>query len=124
MNVKHTAKLSNTELQMDDPTPLRVLTLPTATGSVSFSLHRNRISDFYRNESTIELLSSLSQSLKIICGSETAERFRTAQAKINVFLSKDKTVFVQRVEVNSQEEWLSLEEPAMLLSMMLKSCIF
>lgn len=89
--------------------------------SVSFWSYR-----LTRNESTIELLSSLSHSLKIICGSETAERFRTTQAKINVCLSKDKTVFAteSRGEEKSQEEWLSLEEPAMQLPMMLKSCIF
>lgn len=46
--------------------------------------------------------------------------------EINVCLSKDKTGFAResRGEEKSQEQWLSLEEPAMLLSMMLKSCIF
>lgn len=75
-----------------------------------------------RNESTIELLSSSSHSLKTICCSETAGRFWTTQAKINVCLSKDKTFFAteRRGEEKSQEEWLSLEEPARLLPMMLE----
>lgn len=98
---------------------MRVLTLPTGSHSPSDSMDSQEMSPQLN-------FCPLCLSLKIICGSETAERFPTAQAKINVCLSKDKTVFAKegRGEEKSQEEWLSLEELAMLLSMMLKCCIF
>lgn len=78
-----------------------------------------------RNESAIKLLSSFSQSLKISCDSETAGGLSTAQTKINVCSSKDKTVFAMgsRGEEKSWEQRVSLEEPAMLLPMLLESCV-